>query len=209
MYIDVDALVSDVVNFWDNTIETQYQNPARREARIRHHLQRTVEDVWWHRAWPLAMTSTTLVMTAGSAARPTDFGRVGPEGALNDSNGRPWIEQAYQDLFIMRARGLNREKRYYCVADKIYVVDPTSTQSFTLIYQKQAPTITAGVETGLPQAFGHALLLGTVAKLKEEEGDPRPNWRADYLRALAQVTAVEAQKRSRVQQVPTSVPGMW
>ncbi len=53
------------------------------------------------------------------------------------------------------------------------------------------------------------MLLGTVARLKEEEGDPRPLWREDFLRAMRRAMQTERESASRVQQMPMAVGRKW
>lgn len=214
MYADVDTLVADVISIYDSTETSSLQNLAARTARIVHYLQRTVEDVWFHRAWPFSMASDTLTMTAGEDSLPTDFGRISIEGALFDSNGISWVEIPYQDMQYLRTRGLKQQAKLFAIGSMLQVVDPTSTASFTLVYQKMAPTIAAGEDMGLgedigfPQSFGQVLLLGTVAKLKEEEGDTRQIWKADYQQALGKMGTLY-QRESRPSQMPQTIGGMW
>lgn len=214
MYADVDTLVADVISIYDSTETSSLQNLAARTARIVHYLQRTVEDVWFHRAWPFSMASDTLTMTAGEDSLPTDFGRISIEGALFDSNGISWVEIPYQDMQYLRTRGLKQQAKLFAIGSMLQVVDPTSTASFTLVYQKMAPTIAAGEDMGLgedigfPQSFGQVLLLGTVAKLKEEEGDTRQIWKADYQQALGKMGTLY-QRASRPSQMPQTIGGMW
>jgi hypothetical protein len=206
MYADVASLVADVISIYDSTETATLQNAAARTARITHYLQRTAEDVWFHRAWPFAMASSSIVMVAGAKALPTDFARVSIEGGLFDANGIAWVEIAYQDMAYLRKRNLNQQSKLYTIGSTIQVVDVGSTATFTLVYQKVAPTM--ATTTGFPQPFGQVLLLGTVAKLKEEEGDARQIWRSDYAAALQKVGTLYV-KASRPQQMPQTIGGMW
>jgi hypothetical protein len=210
MYADVDALVADVMAIYDNTETSTLQNPTKRTARIVHYLQRTVEDVWFHRAWPFAMASASVVMVAGAKALPTDFGRISIEGALLDASGIAWVEISYQDMAYLRKRKLKQGSKLFAIGPTIQVVDTASTSTFTLVYQTMAPTMVAGAtgDLGFPQPFGEVLLLGTVMKLKEEEGDARQIWRADYASALAKVGTMYV-RASRPQQMPVTIGGMW
>jgi hypothetical protein len=206
---DVDTMVADIIANYDNTETTTLQNPTTRTARIVSYMQRAAEELWYHRAWPFAMDLEALVMSGGEASLPTDFARVGPEGALLDPNGKPWVEIAFQDMAYLRTRGLRQADHLFCIGSKVQVVNVASTQTFTLVYQLVAPTIATGGTTGFPIPFSHAFLLGTVMKLKEEEGDAREIWRRDYQMALARATALWTQA-SRPQRMPKTLPGrMW
>lgn len=208
MYTDVDTLVADIIAIYDSTETSTLQNVTARTARIVHYLQRTAEDVWFHRAWPFAMGSEALVMTAGEESLPDDFARISIEGGLFDANGISWVEIPYQDMQYLRGRGLKQQAKLFTIGSTLQIVDVNSSASFTFVYQTVAPTITAGEETGFPHSFGQALLLGTVAKLKEEEGDARQIWRMDYQAALAKVGTLY-QRASRPSQLPMTVGGMW
>jgi hypothetical protein len=208
MYTDVDTIVNDIKTIYDNTESASLQNTTARDARILHYLQRSVEDVWFHRAWPFAMASASITMVAGAKALPADFARVSIEGGLFDSNGISWVEISYQDMAYLRGRRLRQQGKLYTVGSTLQVVDVGSTATFTFVYQTQAPIQVAAGDTGLPQTFGQVLLLGAVAKLKEEEGDTRPIWRADYQQALAKMGTLYV-KASRPQQMPQTVGGMW
>lgn len=206
---DVDTIVADIVANYDNTDQATYQNPTTREARIRSYMQRAVEDLWYHRSWSFAMTSANVTMVAGEGTIPTTYARIGPEGALLDSNGIPWVEVAYQDMAYLRKRRLRQQDHLFCIGSKVQVVNIASAAIFTLVFQTQAPTIAAAGGTGFPQPFGQAILLGTVMKLKEEEGDARDIWRRDYQTVLAKVTALWAPGTSRPAKMPMAVGGMW
>jgi hypothetical protein len=156
------------------------------------------------------MSSDTLVMSGGEASLPSDFGRVSYEGYLIGPNGgSPWVEISWQDMTYLRARTLDQSKRLYAVGSVLQIPNVGNNDSFTLAYQTVAPTVAdAGSAIGFPAVFGEALLLGTVMKLKEEEGDQRQIWRVDYQSAIARAASVWS-KTSRPTRMPMTVGGMW
>lgn len=95
----------------------------------------------------------------------------------------------------------------------------TESRSFTLYFEGAAPK--AGWDQNLNQVdytkalplsegFHNALLLGTIAKLQESKGDPRPQYRSEYIAALATATAQHLPLTSRMQQLPRALPyGRW
>lgn len=213
MYDDCSDIVDDVIAIYDNTDESGVHNVTTRRARIVHYLQRTMEDLWFHRSWPFSMNSAALVMVAGEDTLPTDFARISYEGCLlGPSSNRPWTEISFQDMAYLRTRQVEQNRKVFAVGSVIQIPNTASTETFTLIYQKVAPTAgyggQSGDPTGFPLPFGEALLLGTVAKLKAEEGDPRTNWREDYQKAVARAGALWI-RASRASRMPMTVGGMW
>ena len=219
MYTTFDAIVSDVLNIYDNTEDTSLQQVTNRRNRILHYIQRTIEDLWYDpRVWSFTMASDILTMIGGECAFPDNFAQVSGEGGLYDLNGKPWVEIPYQDMEYLRGRGLEQNSRFYAIGSNLKVPDTAGAAMFTLIYQKVAPTAALGVteiEVGLlgalgfPSVFGEAILLGTVSKLKEEEGDARQGWRMDYMKALSRVASVWSKNRTRVSRMPVTIGGMW
>lgn len=213
MYDDVTDIINDILAYYDNTDTSTVHNLSARTARVLHYIQRAADELWFWRAWPFTIKTDTLTMVAGKDTLPTDFARVSYEGGLYDSQGKAWTETDMQSLLYMRARSIEQSSRYYAV-DGTYVLIPNtgSTETFTLIYQKAAPTLTTGGQngdpTGFPVTFGEALLLGAVIKLKEEEGDARQIWRVDYQRALSRVAGLYGMQ-TRARQMPVTVGGMW
>jgi hypothetical protein len=213
VYTEVDDIVADITAIYQNTDQTTYQDVTKRTARILHYMQRTGEDLWYDRPWTFAMKSASVTMSSGSAALPTDFGRLSEEGALYDANGQPWLEcTSFQDFVVRRAwGGTEKNRRRFIIAGTVQVVDSASTQTFTLVYQKQAPTMETGTGkvTGFPQEFGEAILMGTVVKLQLGENDPRRDWKEDYLKTVMRLRASWRSGRSRLQQMPVTIGGAW
>ncbi len=212
MYDDVAAIIDDIVAVYDNTDETAVHNVTTRRARILHYVQRTAEELWYHRSWPFSMTSATLVMAAGKADVPTDFARISYEGLLIGPNGKPWTEVNWQDMLYFRERTLEQSKHFFAVTNEILTPNVGSADTFTLLYQKTAPVLTDGGQngdpTGFPQPFGEALLLGAVVKLKGDEGDVSEVRRADYRAAVARAGALWI-RATRASRMPMTVGGMW
>lgn len=213
MYTDCADIIDAVVAVYDNTDESAVHNDTTRRERILHYLQRTAEDIWYSRSWPFSMTSDTLTMVAGESDYPDDYARISYEGVLLGPNGKPWVEISYQDMAYIRSRRIEQQRKYYALGSTIQVPDVNNTDNFVLIYQTMAPTLTdgdqAGDPTGFPAPFGEALLLGTVGKLREEEGDDRQIWRIDYQRALGRATGLWS-RQTRAQRMPMTVGGgMW
>jgi len=214
MYTTFDAIVSDVLNIYDNTEDTSVQQVTNRTNRILHYIQRTIEDLWYDpRVWSFTMASEILTMLGGECAFPDNFAQVSGEGGLYDLNGKPWVEIPYQDMEYLRGRSLEQNSRFYAIGSNLKVPDTASAAMFTLIYQKVAWTAELGDEllgdAGFPPVFGEAILLGTVSKLKEEEGDARQTWRMDYMKALSRAASVWSKNRTRVSRMPVTIGGMW
>lgn len=98
---------------------------------------------------------------------------------------------------------------------------PSTTESrvFDLYYEGSPPRVginqqgvydyTQPIPT-LDEAFHHVILSGTVAKLQEAKGDPRPTFRSEYIAALSKAAAQHLALTSRMQQMPRALPGgMW
>lgn len=209
MYSDVDNIISDIIAYYDNTDTSAVHNLTVRQARIRHYLQRTAEDLWFWRPWPFTIKSDTVALSGGSGTLPADFALVSYEGGVYDSSGKPWTEIDLQSMLYLRNRTIEAGRHFYAISGTdLLVPDTGSSETFTLIYQMVAPALVSGSIGGFPLPFGEVLLLGGVVKLKEEEGDARQNWRGDYFRALARVAGLFT-RQSRARQMPVTVGGMW
>lgn len=215
MYDDVADIIDTLVAVYDNTDESGVHNATTRRARMLHYVQRTAEELWYHRVWPFTIGSAAIAMVAGVDTLPDDFARVSLEGGLYGPAGNksPWVEISIQDMLYIRSRVVEQQQRLFAI-DGVNVLIPNvgSADSFVLVYQKTAPVLTDGGQsgdpTGFPQPFGEALLLGSVMKLKQEEGDARQHWREDFQRALARCGSLYT-KQSRVQRMPVTIGGMW
>lgn len=94
---------------------------------------------------------------------------------------------------------------------------PTEARDFDLYYEGSPPRLGGTTGTDYTQAiptfdeaFHHVILQGTVAKLQEAKGDPRPIWRSEYIAALSKAAAQHQPLTSRMQQMPRALPGgMW
>lgn len=211
MYADFSVVIDDVVAQYDNTDGSAVHNSTTRRLRILHYGQRTMEKIWFHRAWPFAMATDTIAMVTGSAALPDDFARISYEGAVfGPGSNVPWVEISWQDMQYLRKRTLDQSKHYYAIGPGlIQIPNVSSSESFTMMYQTVAPALSDSTGIGgLPAPFGEALLLGTVYKLKEEEGDARTMWRNDFNEALARATALWG-RSSRSSRMPMTIGGMW
>lgn len=212
MAADMDDLYDTILAVYENTDAATLVNATVRRARIVHFVQRALEGLWYDRSWPFSMSSATLTMAGGSAARPTDFAGVTGEGGLWDSNGHPWKEIGYQDMAVIRARHVEVTSKMFTVASTVLVPDTTSTSTFTLVYQKMTPELTAygtSQAVPLPYGFWESLLLGAVALIKYEQGDKRPEWRLDYKDALARQQRLWRNQASRPTRLPITVGGQW
>lgn len=219
MYTTGKQVVDAVLAYYDNTDASTMQNASARQARILHYLQRTAEEVWFHRSWPFSLASATLVFSGGAASVPENFAQVSAEGGLFDTNGRPWVEIAYQDMLYLRMRAIRANDHVYAIgsndgtgSQRVFLPGTSLTPTMYLIYQTVMATLVYD-QYGegflpFPEQFGEVLLMGTVAKLKSEEGDARQDWKGDYARALARVAATYV-KRTRPQMMPQTVGGMW
>lgn len=208
----MDDLHETILTIYENTDAAQLEDPTARYARVTHFLQRATDDIWYDRSWPFTMGSSSLTMVGGAAARPSDFAGLTEEGGLWDSNGRPWKEQAYQDMAVIRARGVEQASKLFSVGAQVLVPDTTSTATFTLVYQTTSPTIqTYGASQAfvLPYGFWQPLLLGAVTLIKHEAGDVRETWRKDYQSALAKQQKLWKGMASRIRRMPNTVGGQY
>lgn len=219
MYTTGKQIVDEVLAYYDNTDASTMQNGESRRARILHYLQRTAEDVWFHRSWPFTVESSQRNFTTGISTVPSNFGQISSEGGLFDLNGRAWVEIAHQDMLYLRMRGVRANDHIYSIGGNagqgtqyIYLPGTALVTSMYLVYQTRTPTIVDDPfgegYLPFPQPFGEVLLMGTVAKMKGEEGDARQDWKVDYAKALSRVAATYV-KRTRPQMMPQSVGGMW
>lgn len=88
---------------------------------------------------------------------------------------------------------------------------PTEARTFDLYYEGSPPAVALGAAIPtFDEAFHHVILQGTVAKLQEAKGDPRPIFRSEYIAALSKAAAQHQPLTSRMQQMPRALPGgMW
>lgn len=210
--LDMDDMTDVILADYENTDAASLVNAAVRRARIVHFEQRSIEGIWFDRTWTFSMSSASLVMVGGSAARPSDFAGVSGSGGFWDSAGRPYKEMDYQDMVVLRARGLEAASRRFTVAGTVLIPDTGSTGTFTLVYQKTAPELTAygtSQAVPLPYGFWEVILLGAVALLKSEQGDVRTTWREDYKTALAKQQRLWKPVSSRPNRLPETVGGQW
>jgi hypothetical protein len=209
---DMDDLTDLILAKYENADAAQLADATLRQARVVHFEQRAVDDIWYDRGWPFSMSSATLTMSSGSAARPSDFAGLTGEGGLWDSLGRPYQEISYQDMSVLRARGVEAQSKLFSVGTTILIPDTSSTGTFTLVYQKTAPELTAygtSQAVPLPYAFWEAILLGAVSFLKSEKGDQRPIWALGYREALSKQQRLWRSGSSRPSRLPQTVGGQW
>lgn len=99
----------------------------------------------------------------------------------------------------------------------LVIPNPAAVTGFLLIFETAPPKIDPDADEGdgglldappLPEQFHHALLMGTVAKLQEAKGDPRDNWRTEYIAALSRQAAIVQPMQSRMRQMPLG-PRKW
>lgn len=210
MYTTVTALIDDIVSFYDNTESDSHQNRTKRRARILHHLNKVVEDLWFFRPWRFVTASASLVLANGVASLPADFANIG-EGTVRDAQGNPWVEVSYQDMLVFRQQSINSTRHFYALSDVLTIPDPASTATLTMLYTKAAPVLSEAQASnwgGFPTNFRKALMLGTVAFVKEEEGE-KGSWKMDYIEAKSMLARTAMSMRSRQQQLPSSGSGMW
>jgi hypothetical protein len=209
---DMDDLYTLILEKYENADPAQLVDITDRWERIVHFAQRSVDEIWYDRAWPFSMATSALAMVGGSAARPSTFAGLSSEGGMWDSSGRVWQEIGYQDMVVIRARHTNTGERLFSVGATVLVPDTASTASFTLAYQATAPELTAqgtSQPVPLPYAFWQAIVLGAVALLKSESGDQRPQWGLQYQAALARQQRLWRSQATRPLRLPITVGGQW
>lgn len=94
--------------------------------------------------------------------------------------------------------------------------DPTEARLFLMHYESTPPraawdadddVLDYGQPLPMHEGFHNAILLGTIAKLQEGKGDPRPQYRSEYVAAIATAAAQHLPLTSRMQQLPRALPG--
>jgi hypothetical protein len=218
VYTETTTLVDDISLYYDNTDLDTVQDPTRRRNKILQFVNRARDEIWWYRPWPWTLTYTTLIMVAGQANVPPNFSEVGPRGGLYDAaQGRPWVQINYQEMVTLRERTVRVNDKLFAVGpnldtgvQSIVIPNTGSSEEFKLVYRMLPLNLAYGDDIEpLPSHFGHALLLGAVARMKEEEGDPRPLWRQDFLQALSRAMMTERETSSRPGQMPMAVGRKW
>lgn len=152
----------------------------------------------------------------------------------------PWREVDYQEWANFRQNGQYKTQRAFCIGNNADAVadvpgeglpssqmpytakatllfpDPIEAREFTLYYESAPPraawdgVLNYGQPLPLLDGFHNAILLGTIAKLQEGKGDPRPQYRSEYVAAIATAAAQHLPLTSRMQQLPRALPGgMW
>jgi len=213
VFSTVSALVDDLSANYDNTDLATVQDSTVRENKYTSYVNRLYNQLWYRRDWRWTYgTKDPLTMSSGTASYPTDYAGIGNQGGLYDAEGNPWRRIAYQDVESLRARGVSAQSKLFSLGPSTIIIPNTaSSANFRFVYRKTPATLNYTQGTALapmPPAFVVALHAGVVARVKEEEGDTRPEWRADFLQALSEAFRVENQG-SEAQQMPMAVGGMW
>jgi hypothetical protein len=245
-YSTVNAFISDVASFYNDTDALTYILPESTKRRILHYTQRTVDEIWYYRPWSFKMLSFAVdPVGVGIAPLPYNFATVGPKGSLYEVDKNvPWREVDYQELIHLRQNGQYKTHRAFCIgiesnaeatsagegypatqlpagSGKVAILFPdvTEVRLFTLHYESSPPRVgydnatdllNYGQPLPLLDGFHNAILLGTIAKLQEGKGDPRPQYRSEYVAAIATAAAQHLPLTSRMQQLPRALPGgMW
>lgn len=209
---NMDDLADRILADYENTDAAQLTNPNLRYDRITDFMQRALDAIWYDRTWPFTMTSSSITMSGGSASRPADFAGLTGDGGMWDSTGVPWREIAYQDMSVIRSRGVEQSSKLFSIGATVLIPDTSGTGTYTLVYQKTAPELSvygSSQAMPLPYPFWEALLLGTVVRLKQEVGDDRPQWRSDYVSALVKQQRLWRERASRPRMMPLTIGGQW
>lgn len=236
-YATVNDLINDCASFYNDTNALDYVLPESTKRRILHYLQRTVDEVWYYRPWNFKLFSCALSAGSGEAALPYNFATVGPKGGLfENSTKQLWSEVDYQEWMTLRnSPGSAKQEKVFCIGNnsdgqtsnigdgapvttqrRLLFPDPLEARAFTLYYEATPPR--AGWDAGLSaidynqplpltEGFHNVLLLGTIAKLQEGKGDPRPQYRAEFIASLATAAAQHLPLTSKLQQLPRALPG--
>jgi len=213
MYATTKALVDDILPYYDNTDADNVPDATVRQAKVMAFVNRVRDELWWWRDHRWTYTSSTVTMSSGEATFPTSFAQMGSFGGLfSQGSGIPWVEVNWQEMQTLRKRGMRTQSKLYAIGTTIQIPNTSSSETLDIVYRLAPTTLTYGqgiAFTPMPSHFIRALLLGTVARLKEEEGDTRDIWREDYLRAVSDAFKVERETSSRAFQMPQAVGGMW
>jgi hypothetical protein len=209
-YANVDALIQAVIYYYDDTKDVS----ADRQGRILHYVNRVLEEIWNYRQWNFKYGNYAITFTGGVGQCPDGFEAVGPNGGLYDSVGELWAEAELQEVLHLRQAGTL--DHYYAVGDwdtqneyrYIYIPDVNNADTFTLIYNKTAPTLSSGDLLPVPPSMHEAVFAGTVMHVQKSKNDER-DWRGDFLRALSRAAIIERPNRSRGLQLPYTVGRMW
>ena len=217
MYSETGTLVDDISKYYDNTDLSTVQDATLRQGKIMQFVNRVRDEIWWMRPWTWTQQEDTVTMSSGIGGLPADFGTIGPQCGLYDqANGRPWTQINFQEMQTLRKRHVRVNDRLVAIGvdgaggPAALIPNTGSSEVFDLVY-KARPLMLSYSDDILPMPthFGQALLLGVVARLKEEEGDPRPLWREDYMRALSRAMVTEREAGSRPAQMPMAVGRKW
>jgi hypothetical protein len=226
-YASIGEIVDALSSFADETDTQNFTVPPSRRRRLGHYVQRATDEIWNYRPWSFKYTTATGInFYVGESAPqlPIRFGNIGDEGVLwnlSDNSREPWVEIALQDMIAVQAAGRDQNKKWFAVKwdsqPRASLLIPNLAAGpygdFTLFYEQSPVTFDLDnidiEEVPFPQIFHDVLFAGSMAKLQQAKGDPQSIWRAEYISALAKVTARFQTGSSRMQQMPNTVGGQW
>ena len=226
IYADQSALITEILKFYEDTDTSLYPNTYRTEIAA-HNASRALQDIWQRWGQSFTVGYSTVVMTAGKGALPSNFAAV-EEGYFQDSNGNPYTPIDHIDMLQLRAKGLYSSQRLYSIGDfdpavsqggqpptyvtawYVYVPSTTSTDTFSVGYKKVAPSITSGstLPVPLPEVLHGALLAGAAYYTKLGLNDKRAEqYRLDFERECGRAKAVS--RKPTAYQLPNTIGGQW
>ena len=215
------TLIDAVLLRTENQSSTDAANSPRR-TRILEWTQQVFDEVWNHRPWAWTHSSTTLTISGGSssAALPSDFQEIGPEGGAWQSSGitNPFrLEEVSPQQIIELQQG----SQSFAIHSKFAVFgvnDTIGTQlfqtakcsgsiNFNVNYKIQAPTLADLDSTSsnlqyIPASYHYSVLLPGVQALSARSKGHKQlqsDYFAAYSRGLSSMRAREDRRRSGVQ----------
>jgi hypothetical protein len=186
---------------WLNVGSAATADDTELRARTARHATQAVAEFWlrpWH--WKDASATVTIAST-GIGPLPADFGSFS-RGFVIDAVTKTKLRYVDpQTLFRLRETATGSgDPYYYTIAGmsaaaspmvkRIHVhPKPAANRNTTVYYEIKRPVVSyggAGLQSVPEEYHESVILLGTIAKLADGEGDPRaPKYDQDFRRAIA------------------------
>jgi hypothetical protein len=198
-----DTELIDAANkYWLNIGSALTAEDTDVRARTALHATQAVAEFWarpWH--WRDASASVTIAST-GIGPLPADFGTMSRGFVVNPTNRARLAYLPPQELFRLResTSGTSSSPVYYTIAGMSAAADPMvkrihvhpkppSNKSVTVYYELKRPEVSyggAGLQSVPEEYHEDVIFRGVVAKLAQDEGDPRaPMFEREFKEAIA------------------------
>lgn len=194
-------LITAAIKHWLNVGSAETVQDTDFQERGGLHATQAVEEFWlkpWH--WKDASASVTIAST-GIGPLPADFGNI-TRGFVIDGTTKVKLQYVDpQTLFRLRASTTGSgNPQFYTIAGMDAAADPmvkrihvypkpAANRSVTVYYEMIRPVIVwdgEGLQSVPAEYHRSVILIGTIAKFADDEGDPRaPKYDGDFRRAIA------------------------